>query len=126
MSGTRRVPINRRHTTPITPRAVELFVAMGRLRCSCGPPKSGTPYKLCAGCERWHNLQVELNNELRCRPWEWPCVSRQGPKHAGGTAWNERIAATMKALREAAKAQRAQEISANVDQPGAPVGPANA
>jgi hypothetical protein len=35
---TNRTPIQRPALTMISPRAVELFTAMGKLRCTCPPP----------------------------------------------------------------------------------------
>src|SRR6266478_5324957 len=101
MSGTRRVPLARRPAVQITPRAVELFVAMGKLRCTCPPPDpKRSP---CPGCERWYDLHDELHGELACKPWEWPCVARHSPKRAGSPAWNDDIAARMAMLKEAAR-----------------------
>jgi hypothetical protein len=105
MSGTRRVPLARRPAVQITPRAVELFVAMGKLRCTCAPPSPSRT--LCAGCQHWYDLHAELNAELGCKPWEWPCVARQSPKRAGSPTMNETIAATMMLLQEAARRRTA-------------------
>jgi hypothetical protein len=101
MSGTRRVPLGRRPAVQITPRAVELFVAMGPLRCTCPSPKPPTQ-STCPGCEHWYDLHDELHRELGAKPWEWPYVARQGPKRAGSPTWNEDIAARMAMLDMAA------------------------
>jgi hypothetical protein len=101
MSGTRRVPLGRRPAVQITPRAVELFVAMDKLRCTCPSPKPPTQSP-CPSCERWYDLNNELHIELHCKPWEWPCVVRRSTTRAGSTAWNEDIAARMALLEEAA------------------------
>jgi hypothetical protein len=107
MSGTRRTPINRPKAVQITSRAIDLFVAMGKLRCTCPPPSPGwTPP--CPGCERWWDLHAELDDELHCEPWQWPCVARASPKHAGSPTWNEDIAARTAALKAAAKARRTE------------------
>jgi hypothetical protein len=103
MSGTRRTPLARRPAVQITPRAVVLFVAMGKLRCTCLPPPRPPTRSPCAGCARWYDLHAELHVELHCKPWEWPCVARQSPKRAGSTAWNETIAGTMAQLDEAVR-----------------------
>jgi hypothetical protein len=104
MSGTRRTPLVRRPAVQITPRAIDLYAAMGNLRCTCAPPSpKRSP---CPGCERWYDLHDALHGELGCKPWEWPCVARQSPKRAGSTCMNESIAATMALLRQAAS-QRA-------------------
>jgi len=101
MPGTRRTPLIRPPVGQITPRAVDLFVAMGRLRCTCPTPKPPTQPP-CTGCERWYDLHAELHSELGCKPWEWPCLARQKPKGAGSTCMNASIAATMTLLQEAA------------------------
>ena len=96
----------------ITPRAIELYAEMGRLRCSCPSPKPPTQDP-CPGCAHWYDLHAELHVELRRKPWEWPCVPRQSPRGAGSHCWNEDIAARMTALNEAvrrrAAAPRAEE-----------------
>ena len=43
MSGTRRVPLGRRPAVQITPRAVELFVAMDKLRCTLPVTEAADP-----------------------------------------------------------------------------------
>jgi hypothetical protein len=109
MSGTRRTPINRPPVAQITPRAIDLYVAMSRLRCTCAPP---SPTRTeCPGCERWWDLHSELDDELNCEPWQWPCVARQSPTRAGSTCMNEGIAARMAALKAAAKARRTKPSS---------------
>jgi hypothetical protein len=99
---TNRTPIQRPALTTISPRAIELFVAMNKLRCTCPSPKPPT-LSPCPGCERWYDLHNELHIELQCRPWQFPCVGRQGPKAAGSPAYNEDIAARMALLDEAVK-----------------------
>jgi hypothetical protein len=106
MSGTRRTLIARHSVAQITPNAVDLFVAMGRLRCTCPSPKLPTQ-EPCPGCARWYDLHADLHVELRLKPWEWPCVSRQGSKLAGSPAWNEDIAARMTLLVEAVRLRAA-------------------
>jgi hypothetical protein len=101
MSGTRRIPLARLPAAQVTERAVELFVAMSRLKCTCPPPSpTRSP---CPGCERWYDFNGELHVELGCKPWEWPCVARQTPKRAGSPCWNEDIAARMAILDEAVR-----------------------
>jgi hypothetical protein len=107
MSGTRRTPLGRRSAVQITPRALDLFVAMGKLRCTCPSPKPPTQGP-CAGCAAWYDLHAGLHDELQCKPWEWPCVARQSPKRAGSTCMNENIAATMTLLQEAARRSEAR------------------
>jgi hypothetical protein len=109
MSGTRRTPLERRLAVQITPRAIDLFVAMSKLHCTCAPRDWSGKYwehQECPGCERWYDLHGELNDALACEPWQWPCVARASPSRAGSTCWNEDIAARMAMLREAAKARR--------------------
>jgi hypothetical protein len=100
MSGTRRTPLARQPAVQITPRAVELFVAMGKLRCTCPSPKPVTP---CLACEKWHVLHGELHTALALKPWQWPAVCRREPKAAGSPTWNEDIAARMALLDEAVR-----------------------
>jgi hypothetical protein len=100
---TNRIPIARSPVAQISPRAVELFVAMGRLRCSCLPPPRPPTQGPCAGCQQWYDLHAELHDELQLPPWQWPCVARRSPKRAGSTCWNDDIAARMQLLQEAAR-----------------------
>jgi hypothetical protein len=102
MSGTRRTLLARHSVAQISPHAINLFVAMGRLRCTCPSPRPPTQ-EPCPGCERWYDLHAELHVELGCKPWEWPCVARQTPKRAGSACMNQSIAATMTLLQEAAR-----------------------
>src|SRR6266540_6929345 len=98
---TNRVPINRPAVAQVTDRAIDLFVAMCRLRCTCPTPR---PPELgpCPGCAEWWDLHDLLDDEIGGEPWEWPVISRQGPKHAGDTCMNEGIAARMAMLKAAA------------------------
>jgi hypothetical protein len=77
MAGTRRIPIARQYTTPsITERAVELFVEMKALVCTC-PPINWDRYwerKCCAACDKWWSLHGQLHRELGCRLEQWPAV----------------------------------------------------
>jgi len=109
---TNRTPIERPALTMISSRAIDLYVAMGKLRCTCAPPPPEYwKHKMCPGCARWYGLQADLHEELRCEPWQWPCVARQSPKRAGSTCWNEDIATRMAMLREAARARRTSSSS---------------
>ena len=96
MAGTKRIPLARRPATQITPRAIELFVAMGKLRCSCNGHSS-----CCEACDEWWRLHDELHDELCLKPHEWPCVARQGPKRAGPVCEDEDTASRMALLRSA-------------------------
>jgi hypothetical protein len=55
------MPLKRRKAKdrqiPITPWAVELFLAMRRLK---------------RGSDAWCDRHAELHAELACRPWEYP------------------------------------------------------
>jgi hypothetical protein len=86
--STRRRPIIRRQTAPISPRAVELYKAKRRIRCTCGPypPGRGPHRKQCAGCFRWWELHSELDEALGpTKPWLWPYVPcpTKYPDHDG-------------------------------------------
>ena len=70
-----RTPIERRQTKPITARAVELYVAMGKLRCTCPQPKPVT-HSVCQGCERWYDLHGELHGSKQPRPEQQSVVRR--------------------------------------------------
>jgi hypothetical protein len=115
MAGTRRLPLRRPLQGPqITPRAVDLYIAMGKLRCSCPSPKPPTQGP-CPNCEKWFDLHADLHDELQLAPWEWPCVSRLSPKHAGSPTMSESAPALMALLKEAAKARRTVSPSRKED-----------
>jgi hypothetical protein len=119
---TNRTPIQRPALTMISPRAVDIFVAMRKLKCTCLPPPRPPTRGPCPGCARWYDLHDELHTELPCQPWEWPCVARHSPKRAGSPAMNETIAGTMTLLQEAVRGRAAASASgeaerAAIDQP---------
>ena len=101
MSGTRRTPLVRRPAVQVTPRAVDLYIAMGKLKCTCPPP--ALKRSTCPGCERWWDLHADLHSELAAKPWEWPVAARKSPKRAGSPTWTETIAATTALLDEAVR-----------------------
>jgi hypothetical protein len=117
VSGTRRTPLDRPAVAQVSPGAVDLYIAMSKLWCTCPsprPPEVGP----CPGCAKWYDLHDELDDELQCEPWEWPIVARQSPKRAGSPAMNEGIAARMAMLRAATKARRtasSKEGTSDVD-----------
>jgi hypothetical protein len=102
MSGTRRTLLTRLPVGQITPGAVDLFVAMGKLRCTCADPRPLTEGP-CPGCTRWYSLHDELHRALACRPWEYPCVARQRPRGAGSPSMTAEIRSRMEALQAAAE-----------------------
>jgi hypothetical protein len=55
----RRRPKERMVT--VTPKALELFLAMERLE---------------RGCDEWYDRHAELHKEVGARPWEYPLDSR--------------------------------------------------
>ncbi len=117
---TNRTPIARPALAQITPRAIDLFVAMGKLKCSCPSPK---PVKgPCAGCAAWYDLHDQLHRELAAEPWRWPVVGRQGPKRAGSPTINETIAATMALLDEAVRRRAAVPARKEEDTDAEPAG----
>jgi hypothetical protein len=88
MSGTRRTPIARRQTAPISPQAAMIYRRMIRIRCTCGPypPGRGRHRKQCDGCSRWWDLHSQLDAALGPRPpWIWPHLNppTRYPDHDG-------------------------------------------
>ena len=117
MTGTRRTPIARSRTSPITPVAVKLFDQMRQCRCTCPPRDWHDPktwIRECEGCERWWELHSHLHTELHCCPWEWPCIehpSARSPYPRGSEAdkrWEPDLEAQelWRQLEAARKAQR--------------------
>jgi|SRR6516165_3021249 hypothetical protein len=76
MSGTRRTPIGRRRTPPVSLTAVKIFREMLRCPCTCedSPSVCGDFNERlrrdCPGCERYWELSSHLHRELKCKPWE--------------------------------------------------------
>lgn len=112
--STNRTPIQRRPTVQVTKRAIELYVVMGKLRCTCPQPKPPT-HSPCPGCERWYDLHGELHVELGCKPWEYPCVVPKTPSMAGSSGFplsdpeGKATLARMAALDEAVAFVEAEE-----------------
>jgi hypothetical protein len=79
---TNRTPIQRPTLTMISPRALELFAELERVRrarrraADCTIAESGYCTTDCRACRRWFDLHDELHIELRLRPWQWPCLPR--------------------------------------------------
>jgi hypothetical protein len=116
--STKRIPVNRPQVVQITPRAIDLYEDMARLRCSCPSPKPPTQGP-CPGCERWYDLHEELHRELGCKLWEWPAVARQSPSRAGSPYRNDEIAARMALLDEAVRQRRTAPSSLEEGDPNA-------
>ena len=75
--STKRKSISRPPRRQITPLAIRLSTEMEAISCTCAPRDwDGIywVYEQCAGCKRWWELHGRLHDELRCRPWEWPCI----------------------------------------------------
>jgi hypothetical protein len=75
--SSKRKPLNRPPALQITPLAIRLFIEMKGISCACAPRDWGGKYwvhEQCAGRKRWWELHARLHEELRCRPWEWPCI----------------------------------------------------
>src|SRR5262245_30492549 len=124
--STKRKPLNRPPALQITPLAIRLFTEMAAVSCTCEARDWGGKYwehKQCAGCERWWELHAGLYDELRCRPWEWPCIQSPEaecpypPGSPAAQSWrpNERAQQMWQALagaaREARRTQAALEAA---------------
>jgi len=71
---TKRTPIKRPlRPRDFTPASLGAFRKMRWLerRCQCHLWKDD---EICPACHRWWAAHSILYDELRCRPWEWPCV----------------------------------------------------
>jgi hypothetical protein len=81
----KRAPIHRPPVVPISSRALMIFRRMQRLerRCHCEPRDWSGEYwkwKECANCQKWRDLHSELHDELKRKPWQWPCVQHPDTK----------------------------------------------
>jgi hypothetical protein len=82
MSGTKRIPIARPPSLQVSPRAIELFEALGRTRkqrnaVDCIPDDgSGYCSTKCKGCRDWYDLHAALHDELGLKPWQWLALPR--------------------------------------------------
>ena len=94
---TKRTPIRRPPRSTIMPRAVELFIAMRAIRCTC-PPDKPIHRKPCRGRDQWWRFNGELCRELRLEPWQFPAIAHRDEHN------DARQAALFAALAEAAKA----------------------
>jgi hypothetical protein len=115
--STKRKPISRPPRVQITPLAIRLFTEMAAIPCTCPSSDGGGKYRehqQCAGCERWWELHRQLHVELRCRPWQWPCIEHpysvcpfpEGSYAAQSWRANEEARQMWQALARAAKEAR--------------------
>jgi len=81
---TARTPIIRFPKAPyITPLAIDLFEKMQRCRDS----------------ERWWALHRQLHDEVKARPWEWPCIMDDDDDSGGpDNPWARRMQRRRRAL----------------------------
>lgn len=122
--GTKRVPVGRPPVASITPAALAAFEAMRKLRrtCTCEPIDWGGKYwargPQCSSCEEWWRQHSILHHELRCKPWQWPCIEHpnsvtcfpEGSPAARAWKPNLEARARWRVLAKAAKdARRAQK-----------------
>ena len=77
MSRTKRIPIARRPSFQISPRAVDLFTqlkqAQARRRaasCIIGNSPAGYCSASCPACRTWFDLHDALHTELGLKPWQ--------------------------------------------------------
>ena len=93
--STKRIPVNRPPVVQITPAALAAFKAMRALekQCSCPP-----------ACEAWRDQHAILWRELKCRPWEFPCI-RPDKDGLPDNQWHRAARQRYRAL-EAALAER--------------------
>lgn len=97
---TKRTPIHRPPIAKITPRAIELFDRLRRTRDR----------------DRWWDVHNQLHEELRCKPWEWPCVENPDapvhptckPKDDARERWLVLAEASREARRVARRATKAE------------------
>jgi hypothetical protein len=82
--ATNRQPVRRPLQRHITSEALAAFLRMKELdrECTC-PPRDWSrenywKHKPCAACDAWWDQHRIVHQELKCRPWEWPCIERPG------------------------------------------------
>jgi hypothetical protein len=136
--GTKRVPIRRPPVASITPAALVAFEAMDKLgrACTCEPIDWGGKYwergPQCSSCQEWWRQHSILHHELRCKPWQWPCIehpSARSPYPRGSEAdkrcepdleaqelWRQ-LEAARKAQRKAAREARQRAKAAEQPPP---------
>src|SRR5262249_21687508 len=126
MSGSKRTPLARQSLQPrIPPKAVELFNAMRRCRCTCDLSSPKRLHRGCPGCDTWWTLHSELDTELAMPPWQWPCIlppwRRGGDNEEQAELWEMLADASRQAKRAAREAKRLQAAAdASTKDPLAP------
>jgi len=70
VSGTKRIPIARRHAPPISPTAVAIFGEMMQCACTCPDDFDFVRDQHCPGCQKYRELERHLHHELKLRPWQ--------------------------------------------------------
>jgi hypothetical protein len=97
---TKRTPIARQHTPPVSERAIKLFMQMQKCR---------------RYSSRWWSLHNELHDLSHSKLWNWPCVEDPREGNPPGTYnhrhWtpNEEARALWRALDAGARELRRQE-----------------
>jgi hypothetical protein len=123
MSGTRRTPIRRRRTPPVSLTAVKIFREMLRCPCTCedSPSVCGDfdercLRRDCPGCERYWELNSHLHRELKCKPWEQAVEDPDAPNPEPAGTYNyerwrpdEGARARWRALEEGVRRLRREE-----------------
>jgi hypothetical protein len=116
MSGTKRVPLSRQHTPPVSERAIRLFIKMQRY------PRTWRD-------DRWWDLEQELRHEVHAKLWDYPCIEdpAEGNPETPGTGnydrWrpNETARALWRALNAGARELRRRERAARREREPEPV-----
>jgi hypothetical protein len=102
----------------ITPRAIELFKRMKRIRCTCDPANR---FDQCPGCKQFEELDEQIGLELKVSVWEYPILERPGGanpysrSHANSVWWEKRDPEPRErwiALEQATRELRRQERKA--------------
>jgi hypothetical protein len=97
MAGTRRIPLNRQHTPPVTEHAIRLFMQMQQ-----------HPWY----SESWWQLEHQLRREVHARPWNFPCVEPEDAARYQTWEPNETAQALRQALEAGARELRRQQRQA--------------
>jgi hypothetical protein len=75
---TNRTPLSRQPTAPPSRKAIDLYLAMKGLKCSCpDAPLGRTACSIkdwCDCCRRWWDSHGPLHEEIGAKLWEWPCI----------------------------------------------------